>query len=653
MALGDYANSRGAADMGILPDRLPGYAHLSDSAERARFGKLWGGEISATPGLTARAMMEAAVAGKLKALYVVGANPLKTFGVAQPDRLAGLELLVVHDMFLTETAQRADVVLPAASTYEKDGTLTNTAGEVQLTHRSIDPQGPRSDFDLLRILSHQLSMLGLGTPIRLRTPEAAFDEIRQNVAGYDLSPTRICWPAAPSLRRPRCKARRGVLRRARGHSFLFTGLFVYERHPGPLLFQAHFDERGKTDAVEFISQHPVLVVSVVKIAVLLFIVMTALAYLTWLERKVIAHIQSRWGPYNVGAHGLLQPLADGIKFLFKEDVTPPAADRLIYTLAPFLALALGLSAIALIPFGPPSALFPNGQQIFSVVDLNIGLLFLFAITSMGVYGVALAGWSSNSKYALLGGLRSSAQMISYEVSLTISVVGVMLLAGTLNFNEHDRGTEGLLAALYSALARASRRFVGFLCYLTAAIAETNRVPFDLPEAETELVAGFHTEYSSFKFAMFFMAEYANMITVSCLATILFLGGWLSPFPDTWTWQNYLPGAGLLMLAAYCAWNTVSEMRGIARLQLAVVTLLAGGGGLICLYPPIAAGIQGPFWFTTKILAILFFYIWMRATLPRFRYDQLMSFGWKLLLPVSLANLVITAFVIIWPLLRKG
>jgi predicted molibdopterin-dependent oxidoreductase YjgC len=173
--------------MGVLPDRLPGYTPLSDASERARFGKLWGGDISATPGLTARAMMEAAVAGKLKALYVVGANPLKAFGVAQPDRLAGLELLVVHDMFLTETAQRADVVLPAASSYEKDGTLTNTAGEVQMTHRSIDPQGPRSDFDLLRILSHQLGMLGLGSPIKLRTHEAAFDEIRQHVAGYGLS----------------------------------------------------------------------------------------------------------------------------------------------------------------------------------------------------------------------------------------------------------------------------------------------------------------------------------------------------------------------------------------------------------------------------------------------------------------------------------
>lgn len=406
--------------------------------------------------------------------------------------------------------------------------------------------------------------------------------------------------------------------------------------------------------MEFISQHPVLVAAVVKIAVLLFIVMTALAYLTWLERKVIAHIQSRWGPYNVGAHGLLQPLADGIKFLFKEDVMPPIADRLIYTLAPFLALSLGLTAIALIPFGPPDKLL-FGQPMFVVSDINLGLLFLFAITSMGVYGVALAGWSSNSKYALLGGLRSSAQMISYEVSLTISVVGVILLAGTLDFNQLINGPNGQAGYWLHFIPKWNvfPQIVGFLCYLTAAIAETNRIPFDLPEAETELVAGFHTEYSAFKFAMFFMAEYANMITVSCLATILFLGGWLSPFPASWTWQNYLPSVGLLLLAAYCAWNTVSEMRGIARLQLGVVTLLAGGGGLICLYPPIAAGIQGPFWFTAKILAILFFYIWMRATLPRFRYDQLMSFGWKLLLPVSLANLVVTAFVIVWPLLRHG
>jgi NADH-quinone oxidoreductase subunit H len=406
--------------------------------------------------------------------------------------------------------------------------------------------------------------------------------------------------------------------------------------------------------VGFISQHPVLVASIVKIAVLLFIVMTALAYLTWAERKLVAHIQSRWGPYYVGAHGLLQPLADGVKFLFKEDVTPPAADRLVYTLAPFLALSLALTAIALIPFGNPAIQFPflHGQEAFSVADIDIGLLFVFAITSIGVYGVALAGWSSNSKYSLMGGLRSSAQMISYEVSLTLSVVGVVLLAGTLNFNKIIAGQGGYWFHLIPRW-HVIPQIVGFLCYIVAAIAETNRIPFDLPEAETELVAGFHTEYSAFKFAMFFMAEYANMITVSCLATILFFGGWLSPFPDRWTWQWFLPGAGLLLLGIYCAYDTVTEMRGIARIQLAVVTMLCLGGGALCLIPPVAHLIQGPFWFTTKILAFLFFYIWLRGTLPRFRYDQLMSFGWKLLLPVSLANLVLTAAWFVYGWVKHG
>ena len=393
----------------------------------------------------------------------------------------------------------------------------------------------------------------------------------------------------------------------------------------------------------FISEHSVLVASLIKIAVLLFIVMTALAYLTWFERKVVAHIQSRWGPYYVGAHGLLQPLADGLKFLFKEDFTPPTSDKLVYALAPFVALSLALTAIALIPFGPPNVrLF--GQPLFVVSNIDIGLLFLFAITSMGVYGVALAGWSSNSKYPLLGGLRSSAQMISYEVSLTISVVGVLLLAGTLNFNGIIEGQRGYWLGFFPRW-HFIPQIVGFLCYLTAAIAETNRIPFDLPEAETELVAGFHTEYSSFKFAMFFMAEYANMITVSCLATILFFGGWLSPFPESWHWQLYLPGAGLIALGIYCAYDAVTRMRGLARLQLSVVTVLALGIGALCLLPMVAPYVQGPFWFTAKILVFLFFYVWVRGTLPRFRYDQLMSFGWKLLLPVSLANLVVTAAVI--------
>ncbi|HVB55447.1 MAG TPA: NADH-quinone oxidoreductase subunit NuoH [Candidatus Acidoferrales bacterium] len=406
--------------------------------------------------------------------------------------------------------------------------------------------------------------------------------------------------------------------------------------------------------MEFITQHPVLVVSLVKIAVLLFIVMTALAYLTWFERKVVARIQSRWGPYYVGAHGLLQPLADGLKFLFKEDMTPPTSDKFVYALAPFLALALALTAIALIPFGPPTVQV-LGQPIFVVSNIDIGLLFLFAITSLGVYGVALAGWSSNSKYPLLGSLRSSAQMISYEVSLTLSVVGVLLVAGTLNFNEIISQQGGVFWH-WNVIRTGHGAFpqiIGFLCYITAAIAETNRIPFDLPEAETELVAGFHTEYSSFKFAMFFMAEYANMITVSSLATILFFGGWLSPFPNSWTWQLYLPGAGLLALGAYTAYDTVVNLRGIARIQFAVVTMLALGIGVICLIPVVMPVIQGPFWFTSKVLVFLFFYVWTRGTLPRFRYDQLMSFGWKLLLPVSLANLVVTSFVMVLPYMRHG
>jgi NADH-quinone oxidoreductase subunit H len=400
--------------------------------------------------------------------------------------------------------------------------------------------------------------------------------------------------------------------------------------------------------VDFITQHAILVVSLVKIALLLFIVLTALAYLTWFERKLIAHIQSRWGPVEVGAHGLLQPLADGLKFLFKEDLTPPGADKFLYILAPFLALALGLTTIALIPFGPPDVQV-LGQSVFVVANVSIGLMFVFAITSIGVYGVALAGWSSNSKYPLMGGLRSSAQMISYEVALTLSVVGVVLLANTLNFNTMIEGQRGYYLHFIPRW-NIIPQIIGFLCYFTSAVAETNRVPFDLPEAETELVAGFHTEYSSFKFAMFFMAEYANMITVSSLATILFLGGWLSPFPDSWTFIKYLPAVGLALLAIYLIYDTFVLARGIAKIQLIVITLGALAITAGCFIPAVRDAIQGPFWFCTKIGAIMFFYVWMRATLPRFRYDQLMAFGWKFLLPVSLANLVLTALWKIWPLL---
>jgi len=404
--------------------------------------------------------------------------------------------------------------------------------------------------------------------------------------------------------------------------------------------------------VEFIAQHPVLVVSLVKIVVLLFILMTILAYLSWFERKIIAHIQSRWGPYYVGAHGLLQPLADGVKFLFKEDLTPPESDKFIYVLAPFLALTLAMTTLALIPFGPATVSIFGHETHLVVANVDIGLLYLFAITSIGVYGVALAGWSSNSKYSLLGGLRSSAQMISYEVSLTLSVVGVVLLAGTFNFSELVMSQQGYYWHFIPRW-RIGPQVIGFLCYFTAAIAETNRAPFDLPEGEQELVGGFHTEYSSFKFAMFFMAEYANMVTVSCLATILFLGGWLSPFPERWTFMQYLPAVSFLALAAYLAYDTAVHMRGFARIQLGVVTLLSAGLGALCMLPGVMPVIQGPFWFTFKMGLLLFFYVWTRSTLPRLRYDQLMSFGWRLLLPVSLLNLVATAGWFVWGWVKHG
>jgi len=399
--------------------------------------------------------------------------------------------------------------------------------------------------------------------------------------------------------------------------------------------------------VEFVTHHPVLVVSLIKIAIALFVVMTALAYLTWFERKVVARIQSRWGPYWVGPHGLLQPLADGIKFLFKEDIVPPAADKISYVLAPFLALALALTTLALIPIGPATISILGQPTQLVISHSNVALILLFAISSIGIYAVVLAGWSSNSKYPLMGGLRSSAQMISYEVSLTLSVVGVLLIAGSFDFYDIVGGQSG---HWFHFLPKwlIFPQILGFICYLTAAIAETNRVPFDLPEAETELVAGFHTEYSSFKFAMFFMAEYANMITVSCLATLLFLGGWLSPFPETgaWRWQLYLPAAGLIIAGIGLI---VGGLRGVqlsAKVVFPVLGIVCLGVGYLCTLPGVMPVIQGPFWFTAKVFFLLFFYVWARGTLPRFRYDQLMSFGWKFLLPLSLINLVITSLVVV-------
>jgi NADH-quinone oxidoreductase subunit H len=407
----------------------------------------------------------------------------------------------------------------------------------------------------------------------------------------------------------------------------------------------------------FLNANAVILIAVIKIALMMFIVLTVNAYLTWFERKVVAHIQSRWGPHRVGPHGLLQPLADGAKFLLKEDPTPAGVDKFVYYLAPLLSLALALTSIAIIPFGPdPLPWLILGQKVYlGIADLNIGILALFSITALGVYGIALAGWSSNSKYPLMGGLRSSAQMISYELAMTMSVVGVLLTAGSFSLRDiidtqkNAHGIFGLQGIFqWNIFAGPLPQILGFICFFIAAIAETNRVPFDLPEAESELVAGFHTEYASFKFAMFFIAEYTSMITVSCLCSILFFGGWLSPFPASWTFTYYLPSLLLIPFGAWVIWDGIRYETIFGKLILpGIGTVMCAIGAALILLPALNSFIQGPFWLLSKIFVFLFVYVWMRGTLPRFRYDQLMAFGWKLLLPVSLANVVLTAAAILW------
>jgi NADH-quinone oxidoreductase subunit H len=404
---------------------------------------------------------------------------------------------------------------------------------------------------------------------------------------------------------------------------------------------------------EILAKYGFLIVPTIKVVILVFAVLTVDAYLTWLERKVIAHIQARWGPYRVGPHGLLQPLADGIKFILKEDPMPAGVDKKAYFFAPFLTLMLALTSLAVIPFGPDITIFGYTTN-FGIADVNISLLILFAITALGVYGVALAGWGSNNKYSLLGGLRSSAQMISYELALTLSVVGVLLIAGDFSLKhivEKQAGDLGLLSWNIIGLSKGGGGFtqvIGCICFFIAAIAETNRVPFDLPEAESELVAGFHTEYASMKFAMFFIGEYTSMIAVSSLFTILFFGGWLSPFPASWTLAHYLPSVILVPLGLWVFIDGIRYETIFGRIILpGLGAVFAGLSIALFLFPKVNELIQGPFWFFAKVGAVLFFYIWMRGTLPRFRYDQLMDFGWKFLLPVSIANVVLTSAVLMW------
>jgi NADH-quinone oxidoreductase subunit H len=314
--------------------------------------------------------------------------------------------------------------------------------------------------------------------------------------------------------------------------------------------------------------------------------LSSAAGMVYVERKVAALLQQRIGPYLVGPKGLLQPLADVIKLMFKEELRPRAADALLFALAPIISATCAFAAFAVVPFGGDTTLLgliPEGLRL-QVADVNVAILVVFAIASMSVYGIVLAGWSSNSKYSLLGGLRSSAQMISYELSYGLALASVLLVGNSLSLTDivnRQAGTWFGFIPHWFVVVQP----IGFLIYMTAGIAETNRAPFDFPEAEQELVAGYHTEYSSMSFAMFFLAEYVNMVTVSAVATDLFLGGWQGPF-----------------LSESIGW----------------------------------------IWFLLKVAAILFFYVWMRWTLPRYRYDQLMRFGWKILLPLAVINLLVTA-----------
>ncbi len=386
--------------------------------------------------------------------------------------------------------------------------------------------------------------------------------------------------------------------------------------------------------------------TVLKTAVVAAALLTTLAYLQWIERKVIAHIQIRMGPYRVGPHGLLQPLADVIKLLTKEDLIPAHVNKFFYMLAPFLAVSLALISIAVIPFGPEIEI-AGTRTWMQLTDLNIGILFLLAISSVSVYGVALAGWASNNKYSLLGGLRSAAQMISYELPMALALAAPLLLAGTLSLREIVYAQSGYWFGVipkWNVFQMPAPQVIAFVIFLIAAFAETNRVPFDLPEAENELVAGFHTEYSSMKFASFFMAEYANMVTITAVATTVFLGGWMAPFPAEYG-SRYVPPAVFAVAGLLAIYHGLNPAHSRDRKTLPVVGVLFLILAAVFLLPAVQSWLLPLFWFLAKTGALLFLFIWVRGTLPRFRYDQLMRFGWKFLFPVAVVNLFATALLV--------
>jgi NADH-quinone oxidoreductase subunit H len=388
-----------------------------------------------------------------------------------------------------------------------------------------------------------------------------------------------------------------------------------------------------------------LVLSLIKAALIAFVLLTTLAYLQWIERKVIGHIQLRVGPYRVGPHGLLQPLADVVKLITKEGVMPSHVNKFFYLLAPFIAVVLALISIAVIPFGPEITIGPVTTWM-QLTDLNIGILFVLAISSVGVYGVALGGWASNNKYSLLGGLRSSAQMISYELPLALAIAAPLLLANTLSFREMVNYQSGYWLGFIPRW-NVFPEIVGFAIFVIAGFAETNRVPFDLPEAENELVAGFHTEYSSMSFAAFFMAEYANMVTVTAVATLLFLGGWQPPFPAPYS--DFIPIIIFVFGGLIAIFHGLHPARRMDKFTLPAAGLvflgIAALFGVSFLVPVLKTILMALFWFCGKLGILLFLFIWVRGTLPRFRYDQLMRFAWIVLFPLAMVNLLATGLVV--------
>ena len=333
-----------------------------------------------------------------------------------------------------------------------------------------------------------------------------------------------------------------------------------------------------------------ILISLIKIVVVLFVMLTTVAYIVLLERRVAAAIQNRIGPNRVGWQGLLQPLADVIKLVMKEDIVPTQANRFIHDLAPIISIGVALTTFAVIPFGNSITLFGHDIKL-QIADVNIGILYILALTSLGVYGITLSGWSSNSKYSLLGGMRSSAQMISYELAMGLSLIGVIMIAGSLRL---DKIVEMQSAWRWNIILQP----LGFITFLVSSFAETNRLPFDLPEAEPELVGGYHTEYSGLKFGLFFLAEYANMLTASAIITTVYLGGWQVPFVHS---------------------------LGLSVVWVAIVQVLG---------------------FCFKVGALILFFIVIRWTLPRFRYDQLMNIGWKAMLPLAIVNLMLTGLVLL-------